>query len=218
MGFPLGNAISLQGFTLTVGMLMGGTDVTLFSTYRTLTRFPFLMMNIMNNTVWTELSNAFGIGNIEKARRLHHLSVGGSIWSVLVASICLFFIGGPILKYWTHGQIPFRQDLFLILQLVTLANAFWYASSIISVSTNRHEKKAVMYVISSILALVLSFPLGIQYGLSGIAVSLLLIDVAMPAFVLRQSITMTNDTLLNFIYSVFVFPVNLLNIVKQKLT
>lgn len=217
MAFPLGNAISLQGFTLVVGSLMGGSAVALFSIYRTLTRFPLQMMGMINASLWPELSRAFGAGNIEQARKLHRLSVGASFWCVLVALTCLFFLGEPLIKFWTSDQILYKQDMLLILGSVVLANSLWFTSSVVSASSNRHENIALIYMTGSIIALGLSIPLGVQYGLSGIAVSLLVIDVAMTYFVLQQSITMTNDTLRQVVYSVFVFPANLLQIAKQRL-
>ena len=216
MAFPLGNAISLQGFTLVVGTLLGGSAVTLFATYRTLTRFPLQLMGMINSSVWPELSRAFGADDIAQARNLHRLAVGASTWSILIAITVLYFMGEYILKYWTHGQIPFQPKLLLILGLVILANSFWYTSGIVATSINKHEKIAMLYLTGSILALGLSLFLGKHYGLSGIAESLLAIDVLMTLFVLRQSIALTHDKLLAVILAVVLFPFNGLKMLKKK--
>ena len=100
--------------------------------------------------------------------------------------------------------------------LVILANACWYTGSIVAVSINRHEKMATIYLIGSILALVLLLFLGKHYGLSGIAESLLAIDVHMTLFVLRQSIALTHDKLLAVILPVALFPINGIKNLKKK--
>ena len=216
MAFPLGNAISLQGFTLVVGTLLGGSAVTLFSSYRTLTRLPLQLMAMINSSVWPEMSRIMGAEEFVKARKLHRIAVGASMWSTLITLSCLYFMGELILKYWTHGQIPFQPTLLLMLGLVILANAFWFTSSIVAVSINQHEKMAIVYLIASSLALALSLFLGKVYALTGIAASLLAIDVLMAIFVLRQSIVLTHDSLMPVIFSVFTFPVKGLKMLKNK--
>lgn len=215
MSFPMGNAISLQGFTLVIGHLMGGSAVALFSTYRTLSRFPLQMMGMINASVWPELSHAFGVGNIERVRKLHRFSVGASFWSVLVALSCLFFIGAPFIKFWTAGKIPFQGDLLLTLGLVILANSLWYTSSVVAASSNRHEKIALIYMVGSIISLGLAFVLGGTLGLFGITISLLVIDLVMIYFVLQKSMELTNDSPTTFIVSIIEFPANLFNIVRK---
>ena len=217
MAFPLGHAINLQGFALIVGSLMGGSAVAVFSIYRTLTRLPWQMMNMINISVWPELSRSFGEGNIEQVRKLHRLSVAFSFWGVLVTLAFLYFLSTPFIKFWTSGQIPAQQALLLMLELVVLANSLWSTSSMVAVSSNRHENIALIYMASSIFALGLSILLSEYYGLLGMAISLLVIDMTMIYFVLQQSMRMTNDRLMQFIFSIIVFPANLLQIVKQRL-
>ena len=74
----------------------------------------------------------------------------------------------------------------------------------------------MLYLTGSILALGLSLFLGKHYGLSGIAESLLAIDVLMTLFVLRQSIALTHDKLLAVILAVVLFPFNGLKMLKKK--
>ena len=61
MAIPLGNALSIQGFVLVVGWLAGGPGVVLFSTYRTMTRFPLQLMGMISSSVWPELSRSLGV-------------------------------------------------------------------------------------------------------------------------------------------------------------
>ena len=68
MAFPVGNAISLQGLTVVVAMVLGPVAVVTFSTMRTLSRVGFQVLNAIARTLWPELSKAFGAGDINLAR------------------------------------------------------------------------------------------------------------------------------------------------------
>lgn len=104
MAFPVGNALSIQGFVLVVGWIAGGSGVALFSTYRTMSRFPFQMMGMVNASVWPELSRSFGAGDVKQARTLHRIAVSSSVWLVLVSEIAVLVLLEPILRIWTEDK------------------------------------------------------------------------------------------------------------------
>lgn len=198
MAFPLGNALSIQGFVLVVGWLGGGPGVVLFSTYRTMTRFPLQMMGMISSSVWPELSRSLGSGNVARARKLHRVAVTSSVWLVVSAEAALLVFGGPILRLWTAGEVPFELGLLFILAAEVAANSVWSTSSVVSVAVNRFEKIAVAYLVGTAGALALAVGLAQLWGLEGVAASLFVIDVAMSYLVLRQSLDLTQDRMSDF--------------------
>lgn len=198
MAFPLGNAMSIQGFVLVVGWLVGGPGVVLFSTYRTMTRFPLQLMYMISNSVWPELSRSFGAGDILRARKLHRMAVTSSVWIALIAMPTLFLLAGPILQLWTDGRIPFDESLFAILAAVVLADSVWFPSSVVAVSINKHKLIAAAFLLSTVGAVALSVPLGRLGGLDGVASALFVIDIVMSFVVLPKSMELTDDSLHDF--------------------
>lgn len=193
MAFPVGNALSIQGFVLVVGWLAGGPAVVMFSTYRTMTRFPLQMMGMINNSAWPELSRAFGEEDITRARKLHRMALVTSVWLMLLAMAALLVLAEPLLRIWTAGQVPFERGLFLVLAAEVVANSAWYTSSVVSLSVNRFERIAVAYLVGTTVALAVSEGLGKLGGLLGIASALFMLDVLMSFVVLPQSMRLTDD-------------------------
>src|SRR5271170_3613212 len=70
MGFPLGNALNLQGTLLAVGYALGPVDVVVFGVARTVSRVALQMVQMVNTTFEPEMSIAFGAGNYELTRTL----------------------------------------------------------------------------------------------------------------------------------------------------
>jgi O-antigen/teichoic acid export membrane protein len=202
VALPIANAMSLQGFTLLVGIVLGPIAVTAFSTTRTLTRIGIQMINALANGIWPELSSAFGAGNLSLARKLHRHAYQAS----LILSICcaaLLWVFGPTFYHlWVRKAVPLDVSCFHVLLLVTIANSLWYASAIVQMSTNRHSRFAFIYLAATFASCLLGYLLTQQLGLAGAAVALLLLDVVMCAFVLRTSLKQMQDTPGDFLRAV----------------
>src|SRR5271154_1753945 len=60
MGFPIGNALNLQGTLLAVSYALGPTEVVVFSTARTISRGALQMVQLVNAAFEPELTLSFG--------------------------------------------------------------------------------------------------------------------------------------------------------------
>lgn len=206
MGFPIGHALSLQGMIMVVGIVFNPAAVVLFSTSRTLTRFVWQVLNAITNTIWVELSTAFGTNEIALARSLHRRACQAAMWLAVASSAALFVAGPLIFRLWTRGKVPFDPTLFGLLLLVVVANSFWSTSYVVLLAVNRHQRLAIVYVAATGLSLAIALLLTRLMGLHGTALSLLVIDVFMSAYVVTRSLALVQDTLPAFIRFVLIPP------------
>ena len=206
VALPLGYSISLQGFIILIGALLGPIAVTIFSTLRTLTRFNFQILNVIGWTVWPELSSAFGAKNIPLARRLHRHAYQAGLGISVLSGVVLWVVGPTLYGFWIRHAVAFDATTFHILLLVTFANSLWYTSSVVPMSTNAHHRLAFSLVAVSTVSIFLAFLLIPSMGLPGAAWSLLAIDLVMIWLVLRTSLRQLDDTLGGFLGSVFTLP------------
>jgi O-antigen/teichoic acid export membrane protein len=206
MAFPVGNALSIQGMVLVISAVLGPIAVATFSTMRTLTRFGFQIMEAVKNTVWPELSAAYGAQNWSLARRLHRVACQVSLWSSFATAIFLFFAGDRIVAIWTHGRIIVDEPTFRWLLLVIVANSFWYTSSVVTVASNTHERVAAVFLAGTAASLVIARLLMPHFGLSGAAMALLAIDIIVGWYVLTRSLTTLSESTRDFYTSMFRLP------------
>lgn len=208
MFFPVGNALSMQGTLMVIGHVMGPIGVVTFSTARTISRSAYQVMQLINNSVWPEMSAAFGRNDLRLAKALHRRSCQVStILCVLTIGVVAIF-GDRVWKVWTVGRIspdPWLLDLLLFQMLVA---SLWFTSSVVSASINRHQFVARLILVTTVLSLFLSWwTLRIPVlQLRGVALSLVLGDLVMAFFVLRQSLEILNDTLGDFLASMVTVP------------
>ena len=201
VAFPAGNALSVQGMTLLIGMLMGPVAVATFNPMRTLSRCPYQVIDSIKNAVWPELSAAYGAQKHDLARKLHRSSCQVAFWFALIAVLGLAAIGPEIFRIWTHGRVTMNVPCFHILLLVVVASSLWNTSSAVSVAANRHELLALQYIVGTSGSLALGYLLIRHFGLVGAAYALLACDIWMGGFVVRASNELLDDHTMDFVRS-----------------
>jgi len=184
VAMPLGNAVSLQGFMMVVGVVLGPAAVTAFSTARTMTRVGLLMINPIATGMWPELSSAFGSGNLAVVRKLRRHAYQASLILAGGCAIFLWVAGPQLYQWWVKKVVPLDLSCFHILLLVTIANSLWYVSAVVQMSANRHSRLAFVYLTAALGSCALGYFLTGWLGLVGSAVSLLLIEMVMCGYVL----------------------------------
>jgi len=206
MAFPAGNALSIQGMLIVVGIVLGPVAVTAFSTLRTLTRFAFQILEAIKNAIWPELSAAFGAENWEFARRLHRRACQAALWLCLAAVGFLLVAGPRIYIAWTHGRVPLDLTLFRLLLVVVVVNSFWYTSSSVAIACNGHQRIAIAYLLGTSASIGIGYVLTQRLGLTGAAVALLAVDAVMSWYVLRNSLTILSDSASGFFRNLVALP------------
>jgi len=209
MGFPLGNALNLQGTLLAVGYALGPTAVVVFGTARTVSRVALQMVSMVNNTFEPEMSLAFGARNYDLTRALLRRACQLALLVAFVIVLAMMTIGPWFLTHWTGGHVPPSRPLLSILLLVVVLYALWSTSSTLMTSTNQHQRLAVYYILGTSMTCVLCYILARAYGLYGAAASLLVSELVMNLYVVPATLRIARDTLPAFLSSMLDYPPSL---------
>ena len=157
MSFPLVNALNLQGILVVIGYVMGPIAVVTFNTARTISRSAVQGMNLINNSIWPEMSAAFGMGAMDTARMLHRRACQISLLLCLAITLGVAFLGDWIWRVWTVGKVPTDPVLLNIMLLQMVVSAFWFTSSVVPMATNQHQRMARVMLAATCLALLLAW-------------------------------------------------------------
>jgi len=206
MGFPIGNALNLQGTLLAVGYALGPTDVVIFGTARTVSRVALQMVQMVNTTFWPEMSIAFGQKNAELTRSLHRRACQMALIIAAVVVAGMMTVGPWFLSHWTGGHVPPSRGLLSLLLLVVVFYALWSTSSTLLAAINQHQRLAAWYIFATSITCVLCYVLARKYGLYGAAGSLLVSELVMNLYVLPASLRTAHDTLGAFLASMVQWP------------
>jgi O-antigen/teichoic acid export membrane protein len=176
----LGQAFSLQGTVLVVGMVMGPIQVVLFSTMRTLVNLIRSFLDQLSQAAWPEMTRLDAQEDMDKFLALFRVILRSTLMASIFFITIFHFYGGYIYHFWLRKTVPFEQpvmDLFLIYigQFI-----FWLACSHPLQATNRHHTLAKVLFISSILTTTLAYLGGRHLGLPGIVLGMIIGDLVLP--------------------------------------
>lgn len=209
MGFPLGNAFNIQGSQMAVNYALGPDKVAVFITARTVSRLALQAVEMVKNTVWPELSIAFGAGNMELVRTLHRRAVQIALFVSLSVVVIVAMFGPTFLHKWTLGKVPSSPGLVGLLLLVVVFYSLWSTSSTLVAAINLHERLATMYSIATGVTVVVTYFAARKYGLFGAAAALLLSELMMDAYVLPSSLKIAHDSWGGFMGAMLHYPQSL---------
>ncbi len=209
VGFPLGNTLNIQGSQLAVNYALGSDMVAVWITARTVSRLALQVVEMVKNTVWPELSIAFGAGNMELVRTLHRRAVQIAFAVSLSVIVLVALFGPTFLHRWTLGKVPSSPGLIGLLLVVVACYSLWSASSTLVAAINLHERLARVYIFATGITLVLTYFAARRYGLWGAAASLLLSEIIMDLYVLPASLKIAHDTWSEFLKAMLHYPVSL---------
>jgi O-antigen/teichoic acid export membrane protein len=203
MGFPLVNALNLQGILVVIGYVLGPIAVVTFNTARTISRSAAQGMNLINNAIWPEMSAAFGTGAMDLARMLHRRACQISLLLCLGITLTVAFLGDWIWRVWTVGKVPTDPVLLNLMLLQMVVYAFWFTSSVVPMAINQHQRMAGVMLAATCAALLLSwFLMHIPaLGLRGAAMALVMGDSVTAIYVLRESLRLLQDDVGGFFRS-----------------
>lgn len=206
MAFPVGQALSFQGFTIVIGSLLGPIAVVSFSTLRTLSRLNMQLVIMFKHAFWPELSRAFGAGDISLARRLHRHACQASLSLSIFGGLLLWVFGPFIYRVWIRHDVCFDAACFHVLLLVVVTNSLWDTSAVIPMSINGHCRIAITYALAALSSLGLAWILIPSLGTLGGAIALLAIDGWMTWLVLRTALHHVQDSRKKFVIALFAIP------------
>lgn len=217
MSFPLGNAMIFQGFSLIVNKYFGAEILVLYNTTRTLTSFLTQILGAILHSVWPEFSIAYGKKDIKRMRELHQKAFAVATSAALFISLFLLIFGKFIYSLWTNGKVEFNFYLMLAFVIVLIFRNIWSTSSVALMSTNKHSKMGLLYVLFSFLSVILAIIAAISYSSITLNVyCLLIIEISLCIFTLKSALKLTEDSFKNLLSSFKDIFIDYKEILKRK--
>ena len=191
LAFPLGNALNVQGMRLVVGIVLGPSAVSLFVPLRTLSRVVMQPANIISRLIEPELALAYGSGDSFLFHRLFSKSCQLALWGCLAACTIIGPVSAWFFPEWTDGRLAIRWAAYLLLLLGVIINSLWNTAMMVPYAINRHMHVAIYYILVYGVATVgMGFLGAASIGLSGAALALLVVEIAMAVIVIRITMQM----------------------------
>ena len=172
MILPMSNALSFQGVTLLVGTLLGPAMLSVFNTYRTISRITVQMTAMFSHALWPEFSRLFGNEGMKAVQPIYKRSYMIGLAQAIGLSTLLYFISPWLLNFWTHGQIKFISDLMLIMLVYAAIGGVWHVPRGLLMAINQPMKLAQWTLLAGIGVIPLTWWFGHYWQLQGVAMAM----------------------------------------------
>jgi O-antigen/teichoic acid export membrane protein len=196
--FPISRALGNQGLILVVGQALGPAAVVVFSSGRTACRFVSTLSELFVNSVFSEISTAYGQGRTDMLRRLQRVTSQSALWLGLAAGAAIIAAKDPIAAVWLKGRVHFTYAVLVPLVIAEIAASVYRINLVILTAANRHVGTAVVYLVQSILVVVTAWILTPILGVPGACLALATGESAMllRTFVSASQMVEANPALL----------------------
>lgn len=196
---PVWQAIFFQGTTFVVRIVLGPVAVTIFNTVRTLTRVVNQTNAMVISSVLPELQFEIGAENLPQARKIFRFGLS-IIVGIALVGMAFLFVGGPwFYELWTRKALNPPAMMWNIFIIGIVFNAIWWMSSDVLIAANKPFDFTIAGVIVSVLAVLASYFLSMQLGLTGASIGSLLLDLILFLYVLPRSCKLISQPLSSLI-------------------
>lgn len=206
MAFPLGQAMGLQGTLIVIGAVLGPSSVVVFNTVRMLSRYTVHLTVTFARIGSPEIAYAYGKGDMALVRKVHWQVCRLGFWAAFLACGILAIATPWILALWTQGQVAPWPGVYLTLLAAVLLWAGHTLVANVLQATNNHQRFALVFLLVGIAGLMLAVPLTSIFNLPGAALTSLIVEFALLAYVLPRAARFGGGTVSAFLRHVATPP------------
>ncbi len=192
---PLWQACYFQGLTIIIRILIGPIHVTIFNTARILIRLINQGLSLLYNAVFPELQFEIGSGNYRMVRIIFRVLIVSACVIGLLGSILLLLFGLDFYFIWTGNNLELEMRDWVIMVCSVFFNSVWTTAQIIPFALNRPYIVNVAALFGAILSVSAAYILTVNYGLTGISVGYVIIDVVLFVIIVPKAFKLVDQSI-----------------------
>lgn len=186
IAIPIGYAFSLQGMILVVGAAIDVRAVALFSATRTVGRLSSQAVALANHASMPELARAAGADDWGRASRLIWLNILAAVLVAILFMGGVNLLGPRLIAIWSGGHLEPGRMLLLLISSACAIQAMTNASGNMLIALNSHDRYAYAFLGMSVLGVSSAWLIAPVFGLSGVALSGLVIEATLLVITLIE--------------------------------
>lgn len=170
-------SLSIQGTVIVAGLLLGATQLVVFSTMRTLANVIKSMLGIVSHAAWPDMTRLYAQADYTRLNLLFGSVLRTNICATVIVCYILMVFGGSIYHMWL-GELDLYDPSLMTLILIFLAlQVTWGVYGNLLMATNRHHQLSILTMVSSVLSIVLAYFGALGDGTVGMLLGMILAEL-----------------------------------------
>jgi len=183
---PLSDFVGTQLTLLITQRSLGAAEVSRLSTHRTIVNFGIMLSALVTTAVWPELSVLNAVGDRAGLVRVHRTLAKLNLWMVGGLMLCLLPLIYLVYPVWTARRLALDSWTLTLMLARLLLWTIWSASSTVLLASNKHYRPSFALFVEALLTGALGLYLIPALGIRGAALSALIADVCVCAWVIPR--------------------------------
>jgi O-antigen/teichoic acid export membrane protein len=171
IGFAVSNlatqGVLVLGPRIALGILSGGTAVAIYAVYGTMMRLVDQCVLIFIQPLEVEMAHSVGQNELTKTARLVRAGTQASWVVFVIIAAGLAIIGPLVFPVWTHGEVDFRDDIFVLGCLMFGGNQMGRVCAHFLIATNRLYGTSFVMMGWALFSVGVGAVLAVQFGVVG---------------------------------------------------
>lgn len=176
LAYNVSSALVIQGTSVLAGTVLGPTQLGILNIYRTVSRTAVQATGLLSMATWAEISSIWGRGDVGGLRTLYRRTAALSGVFGLLCGLLMFGTFPVVLDLWTRGRVPFDVTIAALFCTYAVTASWWHAPRVLLMATNLHTSLGWLLLVTAAAGLVVIYWSTHTFGLTGTAVSLLIIE------------------------------------------
>jgi len=182
MAIPTALSINIQGMILVAGAMISPVAAATLGPVRTLSRIAIQIVGVVNRSTMPEFSAAASRHDVHGLRRLLELNLLAILVVLLPGALLFGFFGSRLVARWTAESIVPSPKFVALMAAAMVFNGLWYFTSNLLLAVNAHARLSFVAAAASVVSIGLAIPLARNFGLNGLAFSILCAELAAVVF------------------------------------
>lgn len=183
----LGEYLANQGNLLVVQSILGGEEVSRFSTHRTIANMGRMLSVQITSVIWPELTALDALNDAAQLIRAHR-TTAKLVGFVVGASLLGFLpVAEPLYSAWTLRKLSIDMPTLAMFVAQTSLWGVWGVSATALLATNRQGRLALILSVNAFVVFLLSAVLVPRYGMRGASLAVLVSDICVAAWAIPRA-------------------------------
>ncbi len=185
----LSDYVAVQGLIVVLQGQLGGAEVALFATHRTIINTARTFSGLVTSAAWPEITALDARGEKQGLSRVHRSL--SKLNGLLVGVLLLGFlpVARPIYELWTMKQLSLDAVVLGILAAQTILWGFYRGGATVLSATNRQAGLVPLLMFNAVFGVGLAFLLVPSLGIRGAALGGLIGDLLVATWLVPRATT-----------------------------
>ena len=194
--FPVSGMVTNSAPLLIINATLGSTMVVLFGTMRTFVNTSKVFVDIVQRSIWPEITRLYAVGQIDIIQNVYHRTLLFAVGVSAAVAVPLLLWGGAIYNSWTGNATSWDAPLGIALAFAGISSSASATGTMVLQAMNAHQKIAYITLASTAIGVFLLVTISLTFPIEYIPCSHVASEVAIAYFahkLIRRTLAATSN-------------------------